>query len=234
MGVAVLQARLIESRLIAPEVKHFVFDVPEVEQLPYQAGQFVSFSRDFDGKRITRAYSTASPPAGNRFELCLNRVSDGIMSPWLFEVAPGATIDMKGPLGHFTLRYPPNESIFVATGTGIAPFRGMLLQHLPENPDRHITLVFGVRYEQSLMYREEFERLTREYPGFRFWPLLSRPEATWQGRTGHVQPHVLEALGDRRDVDVYVCGLHQMVDDMRTQLKGIGLDRKHIIFEKYD
>ena len=234
MGVAVLQARLVESRLIAPEVKHFVFDVPEVEQLPYQSGQFVSFSRDFDGKRITRAYSTASPPIGNRFDLCLNRVSDGIMSPWLFEIGAGEMIDMKGPLGYFTLRHPPNDSIFVATGTGIAPFRGMLLQHLPEHPDRRITLVFGVRYERSLLYRDEFEQLAREYPGFRFWPLLSRPEASWQGRTGHVQPHVLEALGDRRDIDVYICGLHQMVDDMRTQLKGIGLDRKRIIFEKYD
>ncbi len=141
---------------------------------------------------------------------------------------------MKGPLGYFTMRYPPNESIFVATGTGIAPFRGMLLQHLPDHPDRRITLVFGVRYEASLMYREEFERLARDFRSFRFWPLLSRPEPSWQGRTGHVQPHVLEALGDRRDIDVYICGLHAMVDDMRAQLKDIGLDRKRIIFEKYD
>ena len=55
MGVAVLQARLIESREIAPETRHFVFDVPEVEQLPYAPGQFVSFSGTFKEKKITRA-----------------------------------------------------------------------------------------------------------------------------------------------------------------------------------
>jgi ferredoxin-NADP reductase len=234
MGVAVLQARLVESRVIAPDVKHFVFDVPEVEQLPYSAGQFVSFSRDFEGKRVTRAYSTASPPSGNRFELCLNRVQDGIFSPWLFEMPPGETVDMKGPLGYFTLKYPPGDSIFVATGTGIAPFRGMLSGHLPHHPTLKFRLVFGVRYEQSLMYRNEFEALARQYPNFTFWPVLSRPEPSWQGRTGHVQPHVLEALDDRRDVDVYICGLKAMVDDMRTRLKEAGLDRKRIIFEKYD
>jgi CDP-4-dehydro-6-deoxyglucose reductase len=234
MGVAVLQARLVESRVIAPDVKHFVFDVPEVEQLPYMPGQFVSFSRDFEGKKVTRAYSTSSPPSGNRFELCLNRVQDGLFSPWLFEMTPGDTVDMKGPLGYFTLRYPPSDSIFVATGTGIAPFRGMLLGHLPHHPNLRFHLVFGVRYEPSLMYRDEFEALARQDPNFTFWPVLSRPEPSWQGRTGHVQPHVLEALDDRRDVDVYICGLKAMVDDMRTRLKEAGLDRKRIVFEKYD
>ena len=229
-----MQARLVASRLIAPDVKHFVFEVPETETLPYESGQFVSFTREFDGKPITRAYSTASAPSANRFELCLNRVSDGIMSPWLFTIQPGETVEMTGPLGYFTLRDPARECIFAATGTGIAPFRGMLLEHLPAHPELRATLVFGVRYEASLMYRDEFEALARKYPNFRFWPVLSRPDDSWQGRTGHIQPYVLEALGDRRDIDVYICGLHMMVDDLRTQLKGLGLDRKRIICEKYD
>jgi len=234
MGVAILQARLIESREIAPEVRHFVFDVPEVEQLPYVAGQFVSFSGVFNEKKITRAYSTASAPKGNQFELCLNRVQDGHFSPYLFDMNPGATVDMKGPLGHFVLKNTPTDSIFVATGTGVAPFRSMLLAHLETNPDRKFTLVFGVRYEQSLLYRDEFESLAKIYPNFRFLPTLSRPDENWKGLTGHVQQHVLDELDDRRDVDVYICGMKAMVDDVRTKLKDLGLDRRQIIFEKYD
>jgi ferredoxin-NADP reductase len=234
MGVATLQARLIESREIAPEIRHFVFDVPEVEQLPYVPGQFVSFSHMFNEKKITRAYSTASAPKENRFELCLNRVQDGYFSPYLFDLTPGATLDMKGPLGHFILRNTASDSIFVATGTGIAPFRSMLHAHLKENPDRQFTLVFGVRFEQSLLYRAEFEAMARTYPNFKFLPTLSRPDENWTGLTGHVQQHVLDALGDRRDVDVYICGLKAMVDDVRVKLKELGLDRRQIIFEKYD
>jgi CDP-4-dehydro-6-deoxyglucose reductase len=234
MGVAILTARLIESFEIAPEVKHFVFEVPEVEQLPYLPGQFVSFTREFDGKKVTRAYSTASAPSGNRFELCLNRVPGGIFSPYLFAMRPGETLEMKGPLGFFTVKDPDRDAIFVATGTGIAPFRGMLQARARKGGGGELTLVFGVRYEHSLLYRKEFEELASKDPKFRFWPVLSRPGADWQGRTGHVQPHVLEALGERRDVDVYICGLKAMVDDMRAQLKAVGLDRRHIIFEKYD
>jgi ferredoxin-NADP reductase len=234
MAVPVLQARLIESREIAPQVRHFVFDVPEVEQLPYEPGQFVSFVSQFGEKKITRAYSTASPPRGNRFELCLNLVHDGHFSPHLFQMAPGGTVEMKGPLGGFVLRKPPKDSIFVATGTGIAPFRGMLQAHLAEYSERQFTLVFGVRYEQGLLYRSEFEEMARKYPNFKFLPTLSRPEPEWHGLTGHVQEHVLRELGGRLDMDIYICGLKAMVDDMRARLKELGLDRKSILFEKYD
>jgi ferredoxin-NADP reductase len=61
-----------------PEVRHFVFDVPTAERLDFTPGQFVSFSQDILGRTVTRAYSIASAPAGSHFELCLNRVKDGI------------------------------------------------------------------------------------------------------------------------------------------------------------
>jgi CDP-4-dehydro-6-deoxyglucose reductase len=215
-------------------VKHFTFDVPEMDLLPYQAGQFVSFQREFDGRKVTRAYSTASAQQGNRFELCLNRVQDGLMSPWLFELEPGGTVEVQGPLGYFTWKQPVKDSLLVATGTGIAPFRGMLQEYFASDGDKQITLVFGVRYEESLLYRAEFDDLARRRPNFRFLPTLSRCDERWAGCRGHVQQHVIDAVGDRRDVDIYICGLKLMVDDMRARLKALGFDRKQIIFEKYD
>lgn len=234
MGVAVLQARLIDSREIAPDVRHFVFEVPEVEQLPYIPGQFVSFSNQFGEKKVTRAYSTASAPNRNRFELCLNRVQDGFFSPHLFAMKTGDTVDMKGPIGHFVLKRPASDSIFVATGTGIAPFRGILYDCLDRERENEFTLVFGVRYEHGILYRAEFEELQRKHTNFRFLPTLSRPEPGWSGKQGHVQQHVMELLGDRRDIDVYICGMKAMVDDLRARLKAAGVERTHIIFEKYD
>ncbi len=234
MHSAGMEARLIESKQIGPEVRHFLFDVPEVEALPFSAGQFVSLTRELRGKKITRAYSICCPHNGNKFELCLNRVQDGNLSPFLFDMQPGDTVDMKGPLGAFVWRNPVSDSILVATGTGIAPFRGMLMEYLHQGGDRQIMLIFGVRHEESLLYRDDFEALARQYPNFRFCPTLTQPPAGWTGLTGRVQQHVLDALGDRRDMDVYMCGMKAMVDDLRGQLKSLGLDRKRIIYEKYD
>ena len=217
---------------------HFEFEVPGVDDFHFTPGQFISVIDREDGKEVTRAYSIASPRGGNRFALCLNRVEDGIVSPWLFGLQPGDEVEVHEPLGYFTLRHPGHRAVFVATGTGIAPFRSMLLDHLPKTHP-HITLLFGVRYEQGLLYRDELEDLAELYPTFRFLPTITRPTPAWNGRVGRVQTHLDEALAlhtpdELASVDVYICGLKEMVDDVRKELKQRGFDRKQIIYEKYD
>jgi ferredoxin-NADP reductase len=229
-----MRATVLEFHDIAPEVRHFVFEVPEVQQLHFKPGQFVSFNETLKGKKITRPYSIVSLPDGNRFELCLNLVHEGVFTPHLFAMQPGDSIEMSAPLGFFVIRDPAKEAVFIATGTGIAPFRAMAPDYLSHRDARQLTLLFGVRHEQTIYYRDDFEALVGQYPNFRFWPTLSRAESFWTGRTGHVQAHLLEAIGDRRDLDVYICGLKAMVDDVRAILKGLGFDRKQIVFEKYD
>jgi CDP-4-dehydro-6-deoxyglucose reductase len=147
---------------------------------------------------------------------------------------PGDSVEMTDPLGFFVVRNPAKDAIFVATGTGIAPFRSMAPEYLSHPEAKQLTLIFGVRHEQNIYYRDDFEALAKEHSNFHFLPTLSRAEPSWLGRTGHVQLHLFEAIGDRRDLDVYICGLKAMVDDVRAILKGIGFDRKQIIFEKYD
>src|SRR5215471_17406724 len=77
-----MTAILLESREIAPEVRHFVFSVEDRESFNYVPGQFVSFTAEINGSPITRAYSIASPSCGRRFDLCLNRVVEGKFSPY--------------------------------------------------------------------------------------------------------------------------------------------------------
>jgi CDP-4-dehydro-6-deoxyglucose reductase len=228
-----MKARLIGRREIAPNTRHFEFESPEWKAA-FVPGQFLSLTADIAGDEVTRAYSIASPPDGHTFALCANLVTEGRFSPLLFSLSEGDEIDFKGPYGAFILRRPVSDSIFVATGTGIAPFRSIIHSKLRENPGANFTLIFGVRHEYGLLYHEEWLAMANELPNFDYRPTLTRPPQTWQGRTGRVQQHVFERLGDRRDVDVYICGLREMVDDVRAKLKQIGLDRKRIIYEKYD
>lgn len=228
-----MKARLIQSREIAPNTRHFEFEALDW-RAAFVPGQFLSVTATIGEDEITRAYSIASPPDGNRFAFCANLVQDGHLSPFLFSLHPGDDIDFKGPYGAFILRRPVSDSILVATGTGIAPFRSILLSQVREHPGCRFTLIFGVRYQHALLYDEEWRALAAGCPNFDYRPTLTRPEAHWTGRAGRVQAHVLDALGDRRDMDVYICGLREMVDDMRLQLKTAGLDRKRIVYEKYD
>lgn len=225
-------ARLVSATDLAPEIRHFVFEVPEVQSLHFLPGQFASLVATINGKEITRAYSLAAAPQGdNRFEICLNRVPDGLFSPHLFALQPGDPVHLKGILGTFQWREPAMDSILVATGTGVVPFRAML-QAAPAG--HKSTLIYGTRFPQSLLYLDEFRQRAAADPGFHFIPTVTRPDASWSGTTGRVQPLLQAALGDRRDVRIYVCGLKEMVDSVRALAKEHGLDRRQIVYEKYD
>jgi ferredoxin-NADP reductase len=228
-----MKARLEGWREIAPNTRHFEFLALDWEAR-FVPGQFLSLTRTIGDDEITRAYSIASPPDGSRFALCANLVPEGHFSPFLFGMDTGEEVDFKGPYGAFILRRPVSDSIFVATGTGIAPFRSMLHSKLKEHADRHFTLVFGVRHEAGLLYHDEWTTLARDFPNFEYRPTLTRPPGHWNGLTGRVHAHTLEILGERRDMDIYICGLREMVDELRLKLKEIGLDRKRMIYEKYD
>jgi ferredoxin-NADP reductase len=228
-------ARLVDAYDLAPEVRHFVFEVPAGQRLVFQPGQFVSFHKEIEGKPIVRAYSIASAPDGdNRFELCLNRVPGGPFSSFLFEMHAGEEVVFKGPLGYFVLREPVRESIFVANGTGIAPIRSMICHLLRHGCRTRLQLLFGVRTKEALLYGEEFERLAAEHANFEFYPTLSREGPAWTGRRGRVQDHLDEILAGRTSVDAYICGLRDMVNAVRTQLAEKGLAKQSIVYERYD
>src|SRR5215470_16606709 len=241
-----MRARLIRSTPLSDFTRHLEFEALE-RPFGFVPGLWLSLTHARpDGEEITRAYSIASAPNGNRFALCLNRVQDGFMSNYLCDLAVGTEISAQGPFGNFVLRPPLRDTIFIATGTGIAPFRSMLKDLLePTFEDRvgragspvephQFWLLFGARREQDIYYQQEFERLARVHPNFHFLPTLSRASAEWTGLRGYVQEHVREIVGNRTDMHAYICGLDRMVSANRDLLKSLGWDRKSIRYEKYD
>jgi ferredoxin-NADP reductase len=230
-------ARLIAARMLAPSVRELTFDPgPGFHFVP---GQWVSFRiPQPGGEMIPRAYSIASAPRPDgTFDVAVTRVEGGPGSEFLHTVEPGTTLTMTHAQGFFTLNPIVRPVLLVGTGTGVSPLRSMLLGALPERDEStSFTLLFGVRTEQDLLYRAEFDALAREWPGFRFLPSLSRPAPAWSGRTGYVQTHLVElvrTLGG--DCDVYVCGLNRMIKEVRRVLKDeLGFTRERIHTERYD
>jgi ferredoxin-NADP reductase len=239
-------ARLIRSTPLSEFTKHLEFEVDGVPRFGFVPGQWLSVKASTpQGEEITRAYSIASTPSANgHFAFCLNRVQDGFMSNYLCDLKEGEEIPFQGPFGDFILRPPLRDTLFIATGTGIAPFRAMLHElmesEIARSTDDPIArfhqfwLLFGARFEQDIYYREEFEELARAHSNFHFLPTLSRGAPEWSGLRGYVQEHVREIVRDRTDMHAFICGLDKMVRVNRELLKGLGWDRKAIRYEKYD
>jgi ferredoxin-NADP reductase len=236
---------------------HLEFSVPELEKFDFIPGQFVStVAMDSNGKQQTRAYSIASAPLYNKFSLCVNRVEGGFFSNLLCDLEPGSSVQFHGPHGLFTLRQPLTDSVFIATGTGIAPMLAFVQHLFPENAEgpssnRDIWLVYGTRYETEIYYQTYFEKIAAERPNFHYLSTLSRAKEGWKGLRGYVQDHVARILdlrdsgnhsdamptaaeGAGFDIHAYICGLNEMVSGNRDRLTDRGWQRKQIIFERYD
>jgi ferredoxin-NADP reductase len=236
---------------------HLEFSVNELPEFPFTAGQFVSMvADDATGKTQTRAYSIASAPRRNEFDVCVNRVEGGFFSNLLCDLKEGDTVKFHGPHGLFLLRQPLTDAIFIATGTGIAPMRGFAEALFPASGDdrtggRDIWLVYGTRYPTEIYYQEYFEKLAAEWPNFHYVATLSRAQDGWQGGRGYVQefvekialehaaksPAVAEptaAEGGGFNIHAYICGLNEMVSANRDKLMALGWQRKQIVFERYD
>jgi len=166
------------------------------------------------------------------------------MSNFLCDMEEGEEISCQGPFGDFILRPPMRDTIFIATGTGIAPLRSMLHWLLtpnsdgrgrPSSTDQHqLWLIFGNRTEKDIYYHDEFLRLAAEHENFHYLPTLSRGSANWPGLRGYVQDHMPAIAQGRTDMHAYICGLEKMVKANRELLKSLGWDRRVILYEKYD
>ena len=247
-----LAARLTRSIPLSHVTKHLEFEVRGIARFGFVPGQWLSVRATTPhGEEISRAYSIVSAPSeGKEFAFCLNRVEDGFMSNYLCDLEQGSEISFQGPFGDFILRSPLRDTLLIATGTGIAPFRSMLqslFSRTGENqtPDKltgspsratshHFWLLFGARFEQDIYYRKDFECLEAEHANFHFVPTLSRGGPEWHGLRGYVQAHVKEIVGGRQDMQAYICGLDKMVSVNRDLLKSLGWNRESIRYENYD
>lgn len=169
----------------------------------------------------------------------------GVCSNYLCDLGPGAKVQLSGPAGKRFL-LPQDRSahdyLFLATGTGIAPFRGMLMELLSGPPEGSparagwhgpsasgIHLVMGVAYRTDLLYDEFLSDLAARHANFHYHRVISRerPEATGHG------PYVHDLLAARADVFepllrsprtlIYACGLTGMQTGLFRLIGRLGL-----------
>ncbi len=237
--------RLVDSRMLAPTVRHLAFERADGQPLAFVPGQFLQVHFHYaDGTATKRSYSVATVGDGRspvqRIEIAVSYVEGGAATALLGGLAEGGTIEASGPYGRFCLQAGDAQPryLLLATGTGVTPYRAMLPQ-LAEwlaPGGREAVLIYGARKEAELLYDAEFTAFAAAHPGFTYLSCLSRearvvPRAT--DRMGHVQT-ALPELAPAADRDIaYLCGNPNMVDAAFAALKEFGLPVPQIRREKY-
>jgi benzoate/toluate 1,2-dioxygenase reductase subunit len=193
-------------------------------------GQYVNI--DVPGSGAPRSYSFTSAPGESRLGFLIKKQPGGMMSNWLAHAKPGDRLTFTGPMGSFYLRETQRPLLFLAGGTGLAPFLSMLEVLAQEEPSQPIHLLYGVTRDQDLVLVDALEAYVARLPSFRFTTVVA-DKASSHPRKGWVTDHMPEDLLASGEVDIYLCGPPPMVDAVRSWLSQNGITPSSFHYEKF-
>lgn len=227
-----IKATMVEVSKLSPSTIGFSVKVDDPAQLSYLAGQYVNVS--VPGTTQTRSYSFSSMPKGGEAEFLVRNIPGGQMSGYLASLAkPGDALTLTGPNGAFYLRDATRPLLFLAGGTGLAPFLAMLDVLKGRNVKQPVHMIYGVTRDEDLVHVDRLAAFAAAIPGFTFTTVVADPESG-HARKGYVTHHLPDAALHDGNVDVYLCGPPPMVDAVRAYLADKGVKPANFYFEKFN
>ena len=193
-------------------------------------GQYVNIGVPGSGQH--RSYSFSSAPGEAKVSFLIKKIPGGVMSHWLEAARPGDKLDLQGPLGSFYLREVQRPLLFLAGGTGLAPFLSMLEVLARSHSQQKVHLIYGVTRDLDLVQVDAIEAYAARLLNFSYATVVA-DAASNHPRKGWVTQHIpANALNDG-DVDVYLCGPPPMVDAVRTYFDDAGVKPNSFHYEKF-
>lgn len=259
--VPVVESRIATKGSSPNFVRHMTFDVSgTLLEGNVRAGQSIGIvppGTQENGKpHKLRLYSVSSPSKGengqkNLVSTIVKRVIDehwetqnlftGVCSNYLCSLKPGDTVMMTGPSGKkFLIPEHPEEFnyVFFATGTGIAPFRGMVMDLMDQGVKSDIVYVFGAPYRTDLLYDEYFGPLDKSVSNFHYLKSISREDRRPDGTKPYVQYQIVDnadlmlPILKKDNTLIYICGLKGMETGIYKLLAEAGLNDYFIASEE--
>ncbi|MCE2931461.1 MAG: ring-hydroxylating dioxygenase ferredoxin reductase family protein [Hyphomicrobiales bacterium] len=229
---AAMAAEMVEVRQLSPTSIGFAVRVKDAGQLSYLPGQYVNVS--VPGTSQTRSYSFSSMPREGVVEFLVRNIPNGLMSSYLAGSArPGDALTLTGPIGSFYLRDVTRPLLFLAGGTGLAPFLAMLESLRHKETGQPIHMIYGVTNDADLVELDKLAAFAVAIPGFTYVTVVADPASTHE-RKGYVTHHLPDAALHGGNLDLYLCGPPPMVDAVRGTLAERGVKPANFHFEKFN
>jgi ferredoxin/flavodoxin---NADP+ reductase len=215
----------------------------EPKETPFEfiPGQYATLGlANSDGKLIQRPMSISSPATDlSEYEFFIRLVQDGAFTTLLWERKVDDAINIKGPKGKFALQDDGHTCLWVATGTGLAPFISMLETLRANGQQRDIVLLHGVSYDYDLAWRAQLEELVSNGFPLRYVGTVSRPQhcPAWTGLTGRAEAVLERVLDEHRlgpdNTTLYLCGNPDMITAIEEMSAARGFPAEQVRKELY-
>lgn len=221
----------------AQDAKTLRFLLPRGQQIAARPGQFLTLEWMIDGKPVTRSYSICSSPLQTGYiEITPKRVQNGCVSQFLNDRATvGLTVKARGPYGKFFFDESKHRRIvLIAGGSGITPMIAMLRYIDDLCIPAHTTLIYCVRTQQDVFFKDEFADLQSRLSRFRYVLVLSKPGSEWKGWKGRLRHEILQReVKDPSESTFFLCGPPAFMEVGRTLLKDMNIEPSRILQESF-
>ena len=221
------------------------FDVPaEIAELySFTAGQYLTLRETIGGEDIRRSYSICSAPGEGELRVAIKAVPYGKFSTWANEsLTAGHTMQVMMPMGNFAAK-PQHDAkkryLLVAAGSGITPVFSIAKSILRDEPGSEVTLIYGNRYFQTIIFRDVLEDLKDSYLGrFRVFHVLSAEPNDVDLYSGRIDRAKLDGFAkgfiqpDAID-EVFVCGPEPLIRTVTEFSIENGIDKDNVHFELF-
>lgn len=231
------------------EVTHETHDTISIRvpmTFQFEPGQFIMLgSERVPGvhREVRRSYSVSSAPNGKWLEVTVKKQEPGLFSGFCHMLYAGDKINVYGPFGkHFVWNAEKNEIktpvVFVAGGSGIAPFRSMLEHASKVKYSGQLFLFYSVKTSQDIIFAKELTELAKSL-NLTVHITLTRPgpqDNSWEGKLGRVGEKLLR---DELPPDVlesarfFVCGPSALIDSVRVSLEALGVQKDRVLTENF-
>jgi benzoate/toluate 1,2-dioxygenase reductase subunit len=225
------KSRVASVNMLSPSTIEFTLDLKGNKALGFLPGQYAKVN--IPGSAMSRAYSFSSISGAERASFVVRNVPQGKMSEYLTALAkPGDEVAFEAPFGSFYLRPITRPTLFLAGGTGIAPFLSMLATLTPDTLSHPLLLVYGVTRDEDLVGLQALEMAKEKLPlfSFKFCILDTQRDDVLKG---YVTQHVDSDWLKGGEYDTYLCGPVAMVDAVRKWQEESALGCKNFYFEKF-
>ena len=198
-----------------------------------------------EGDRFMLTVRIATPPFKPKPQVGFQDVPPGIASSYIFSLKPGDKVLMSGPYGDFhPIVDSKAEMIWVGGGAGMAPLRAqiMWMTKTLKTTDRKMSYFYGARALNEVFYLEDFLQLEKEFPNFKFYLALDRPDpaadaAGVEYTPGFVHQVMYEKyLKDHdapEDIQYYMCGPGPMSNAVNNMLYNLGVEPESIHYDNF-
>ena len=206
------------------------FRFPRPATLSYKAGQFlIATIKAEDGKELSKPFSISSSPTEKEHIEFTKKLSESEFSTALKTLKKGDWAKIDAPYGNFTFEGEHEKICLLGGGIGITPFMSICRYCTDKHLNTKITLLYGNRSENDIVFRKEFEAMQKQNTNLKVVLTVNEPNSTWKGATGFINAELVKKeIPDYKETVFYTCGPPAMVEAMEKLVEALGLPKTQL------